>query len=37
MFERFPRQGMRARPLLDFPILPETVSVDLLVWFETCF
>ena len=26
MFERQPRQGQPARPLLDFPILPDTVS-----------
>ena len=26
MFERQPRQGEAARPLLDFPILPDTVS-----------
>ena len=26
MFERFPRQGQTARPLLDFSILPDTVS-----------
>lgn len=30
MFERFPRQGQQARPLLDFPILPDTVSVNIL-------
>ena len=29
MFERFPRQGLPARPLLDFPILPDRVSLDL--------
>ena len=27
MVERFPRQGLPARPLLDFPILPERVRV----------
>ena len=26
MIERFPRQGNPARRLLDFPILPDTVS-----------
>ena len=26
MVERQPRQGQPARPLLDFPILPDTVS-----------
>ena len=31
MVERFPRQGQPARPLLDFPILPDTVSHSLLV------
>ena len=30
MVERFPRQGMPARPLLDYPILPVTVSTSLL-------
>lgn len=27
MFERWPRVGEQAKPLLDFPILPDTVSV----------
>ena len=30
MFERFPRQGQPPRPLLDFRILPDTVSLRLL-------
>ena len=29
MVERWPRHGLPARPLLNFPMLPETVSVDL--------
>lgn len=29
MFELWPRQGMPARPLVDFPILPDRVSVEL--------
>lgn len=35
MCERFPRQGQPARPLLDFPILPDTVSLDLLAFMKT--
>ena len=27
MFERFPRAGLPARPLLDYRILPDTVSI----------
>lgn len=34
MVERFPRQGHPARPLLDFPILPDTVSSCLLTYME---
>ena len=37
MFERFPRQGQPPRPLLDFPILPDTVSVHRPICFESRF
>lgn len=34
MVERFPCQGQPARPLLDFPILPDTVSAFLFTWIN---
>ena len=37
MVERFPRQGLPARPLLDFPILPDTVSLDPLAFMDLSF
>lgn len=37
MFERFPRQGQPARPLLDFLALPDTVSSYLLTLTKRSF
>lgn len=34
MVERFPQAGQPPRPLLDFTILPDTVSAFLLTWIE---
>ena len=35
MVERFPQHGQPPRPLLDFTILPDTVSFLLLTWIES--
>ena len=37
MFERFPRQGQPPRPLLNFPILPDTVSAHRPTCSQFCF